>query len=174
MRRSYKPRLRATVAQNAAYLKAMGASATDIDAIHARTQQYLPKQRAPRTEPRISDPALTEAPVIQAVAQLLARHPKVLFAVRQNGGAFTYEKADGRSAPVWFYKIITTQDCTISDFWGILRDGRLFAIEAKRPSWKKPSNEREYRQWAFVKMVQNLGGVGGFVRSADEAAEILR
>lgn len=56
MRRSgFKPRLRDTVSQNAAYLKAMGASATDIDAIHQRTQAYLPKQRGPRKPRTVAD-----------------------------------------------------------------------------------------------------------------------
>jgi hypothetical protein len=126
----------------------------------------IPKQRAA--------PRQLEAPVVAAVAELLAVHPKVLFAVRQNSGAASYEHSSGRYAPVWFYRVVTRQPVTITDFWGILRDGRMFAIECKRPGWKAPHGDREMRQALFIMLVRNVGGVGGFVTSADQLGEILK
>lgn len=114
-----------------------------------------------------------EKHVLTAVGELLAAHPKVLFAVRQNGGALTYSK-DGRQVPVWFYKIVTRQPVRISDYWGILRDGRLFAIECKRPSWRMGTEKRELEQAAFLMLVRNCGGVAGFVTDARRADEILK
>lgn len=115
-----------------------------------------------------------EAPVIAAVADLIEQHPNVLFAVRQNSGSIPYER-DGRPVPVWFYKKIKTpEELTLTDYWGFLKDRRPFAIECKKPSWKSPTTPREFRQRAFLQMIIALGGVGCFVRSAEEAAEALR
>jgi len=114
-----------------------------------------------------------ESDVVRAIGELLAVHPKVLFAVRQNSGAASYEAASGKWAPVWFYHVLTSQPVTITDFWGLLRDGRPFAIEAKREGWKEPSTDRERRQWAFLMLVRNCGGVSGFARNVDEALAII-
>lgn len=118
-------------------------------------------------------PRQLEAPVVAGIADLLAVHPRVLFAVRQNTGAASYEAATGRYAPVYFYKILTGQPMTITDFWGLLRDGRPFAIEAKAPGWKAPKDDRERRQWAFLAMIRNCGGAAGFATSVEEAKAIL-
>ena len=115
----------------------------------------------------------SEAPVINAVADLLAIHPQVLFAVRQNSGAMQVEQG-GRAMPVWFYKIVRkSNDLTITDFWGFMRDGRPFAFEAKRPSWKGPKEPRELKQREFIYLVESIGGIGGFVRSADDVQRLL-
>ena len=111
--------------------------------------------------------------MVSAVAELLSVHPKVLFAVRQNSGAASYEAKSGKWAPVNFYRIVTPQPVTITDFWGIMRDGRMLAIECKRPGWKAPRDDRERRQWAFLQIVANCGGISGFVTSAEEAYAIL-
>ena len=118
------------------------------------------------------DHADLEKHVIADVWPLLAEHPNVLFAVRQNSGALTYEK-DGDSVPVWLCRIVTKQPVRISDFWGFLKDGRPFAMECKRPSWKKPSDKREFEQAAYHMLIQNIGGVAGFVRSEEEARALL-
>jgi hypothetical protein len=62
---------------------------------------------------------------------------------------------------------------TITDFWGFLRDGRPFAIEAKRPSWKGPRDEREFKQANFLAVIRNIGGVSGFAMSADDAKAVI-
>ena len=62
----------------------------DIDAIHGT-------MRAPRQ---------LEAPVVAAISELLAVHPRVLWAARFNSGAASYESVSGRYAPVWFHKFL--------------------------------------------------------------------
>jgi len=120
------------------------------------------------------DPADTEAPVLAAVGELLAVHPQVLLAVRQNSGAMQVTDAKGRSYPVWMYRLVRfPQEVTLPDYWGFLRDGRPYALECKRPSWTKPRDERERKQAAYIRMLECIGGVGGFVRSADEANALL-
>ena len=190
-RRTFRPRLRDTVAANMRALQMLGATDEDIAGHEASIEPYLQKQRGPRKprDPSVADQ--TEAPVIAAVSELLATHPQVAFACRQNAGAFTYQTKAGRTAPVFFFKLLkhSKDDLTLTDFWGFLQVRNLveptdglrvelhrvipFAIEAKRPSWKEPREPREFRQAAFIMLIRNLGGVGGFVRSADEAARIL-
>lgn len=134
------------------------------------------KARKPSGEP-------DEAGVINSVSDLLAFHPRVILAVRQNGGAFTYDTKDGRSAPVWMYKILRgreylMQQTTVTDFWGLIQGAAggcvPFALEAKRPGWTFHfSDERAKKQKAFIEMVKKAGGIGGFVTSADEANALL-
>lgn len=133
----------------------------------------IPHSFKPReTKPRM-DHADLEKHVVRAVSELLAIHPKVLFGVRQNSGGASYEAKSGKFAPIFFYHILTSQPVTITDFWGIMRDGRMFALEAKRPSWKEPKEEREFKQAAFLMLVRNCGGIAGFVRSSEEANALL-
>ena len=121
-----------------------------------------------------TDASELEASVISEVSSLLAKHPAVLFAVRQNSGAAFLTGRDGKDMPVWFYKCITSPEkMRISDFWGILRDGRMFAFECKRRNWTKPSDQREFEQWAFLTMVSNSGGIGRFVTCAEDVLEAL-
>lgn len=133
----------------------------------------LQNEVAPKRERRAPNPEDSEGPVLRAVGELLAVHPQVLLAVRQNSGAMPYER-DGKQIPVWFYKILREpENITLSDYWGFLVDARPFALECKRPSWRGPSSEREVKQLAFIQMFKRLGGIGGFVRSVAEAQRIL-
>ncbi len=137
-----------------------------------------PPPLAPALKPKRTraapSPEDSEGPVLAAVGDLLEVHPQVLLAVRQNSGSMPYER-DGKLIPVWFYKILREpEELTLTDYWGFLSSGRAFAIECKRPSWKRVSTEREERQLAFIRMVQKTGGCGGFVRSADDALQIIR
>ena len=133
----------------------------------------IPHSIKPGKPRQASDNPDNESHVIREVSQLLAVHPKVLFAVRQNSGGASYEAKSGKYAPIFFYKVLTGQPLTITDFWGILRDGRPFALEAKRRDWKEPKDDLERRQWAFLMLVRNVGGVSEFVRGVDEAKLLL-
>lgn len=118
------------------------------------------------TKPNAED---TEAPVLAAVSELLHFHPRVLFAIRQNSGA----AFDG-TKPIWFYRIVKRpRDFTLTDFWGVTTDNLPWAIECKRPSWREPRTERELKQQAFIRIVQESGGIGAFVRSVEEAQKCL-
>lgn len=116
-----------------------------------------------------------EGPVVAAISELLAVHPLVAIAVRQNSGMASYEAKSGKYAPVHFYKLLTNANTqTIVDFWGLLKDGRMYAIEAKAPGWSHPRNDREYKQANFLFTVRNCGGIGIFATSAEQVAEALR
>jgi len=116
-----------------------------------------------------SDKHELEASVIAEISKLLAHHPNVLFACRSNSGAAYMLGRDGKEMPVTFNRIIRSPvQMRISDFWGILRDGRPLAIECKRRSWTKPTDQREHEQAAFLQMVRDAGGVGIFATCAED------
>lgn len=169
----FKPSLREQRSAVARQLGFMASAAPDdkreqAEAFAASAQASIkPKrERGPRRD--------LEGPVVSAISELLGVHPRVLFAVRQNSGAASYEAKSGQYAPVHFYRILTGQPVTITDFWGILRDGRMLAIEAKAPGWKEPRTDREFKQAAFLMLVRNCGGIGIFATSADDVAQELK
>jgi len=132
-------------------------------------QKAQVKQKRERAAPRD-----LEGPVVAAISELLAVHPKILFAVRQNSGMASYEAKSGRYAPVHFYRILTHgKEITVVDFWGILKDGRVFACEAKAPGFREPRTDREFAQANFLALVRNAGGLALFATSVDEVAAVL-
>ena len=111
-----------------------------------------------------------EDAVLREVGELLSKHPAVLFAVRQNSGMAYNESR----APVYFYRWVkSVKKMRISDFWGMLKSGVMFALEGKNRTWKKPSGERELEQKEFLDAVASAGGVSGFVTSAEQAMAII-
>ena len=130
------------------------------------------KQRAAA---KPTDPTQLEAAVSREIAEVLAIHPKVLFALRINSGS-----AKIGDVPIWFWKWVRRRgvEMTVTDYIGCMTDGRWFAIEAKARSWKGTSGEgekaaRERKQQAFINVVISAGGVGGFAVSGEQALEIL-
>jgi len=116
-----------------------------------------------------------EADVVRAVSELLAVHPRVLYALRMNSGAASYETASGKYAPVWFHIWVRSPgQVRMSDFYGATRDCRILALECKRPGWTAPTNKREYEQAAFLMLVRNAGGIGEFVTNAEQVECLLR
>jgi hypothetical protein len=111
-----------------------------------------------------------EETVMREVSALLAHHPKVLFAIRQNSGMS--QNASG--TPIWFYRWVRSRTkMRVTDFWGLLTDKRMFALEAKNRLWKAPSGEREFEQQEFLTTIREAGGVAGFVTSAEQAQRII-
>lgn len=163
-RRGFRPSYRDVLAQNNAADRFYAAQA----GVEPRAQSVIAPVRQ-RAAPR-----QLEAPVVAAISELLAVHPKVLFAVRQNSGMASYEAKSGKYQPVFFYRILTHKDVTITDFWGILKDGRMFAVEAKAPGWYKVRSDRELRQKLFLMLVRNSGGIGIFATDVSDVAEALK
>ena len=151
-------------------------SANKADRYYAAMAGVEPQNQsviAPKRER--AAPISREGPVVAAISELLAVHPKVAFAVRQNSGMASYEAKSGAYAPVYFYRILTEpKTFTITDFWGFLRDGRMYAFEAKAPGFKAPHGEREFKQAAFLSLVANCGGISGFVTDVSQVAEALK
>ena len=175
--RAKKPTLNEQIRMNEAALKAMCRFNGKPEPEGFDTPEKVKRERAVVNP---SDPNELEAAVMREVGQVLSSHPKVMFAIRQNSGSVEMELAGGKTAPVWFYRWIKRKsDMTITDFWGMLVDGRMFAIECKERKWKMSGEntvkgKREFKQWNFIFTVKYAGGVGGFVTSAEQALEILK
>ena len=133
-----------------------------------------PKKRILRENP-IGEQDYSESGVLKEISELLAKHPKVLIAVRQNSGATSYENTAGKTIPLWFYRWIRRpEDMTIVDFWGFTTDFKPFAIEAKNRKWKKCSDKRELNQLAYIKQIISFGGRAGFATCLEDAISILK
>lgn len=123
-----------------------------------------------------SETDTSEDAVMREVAEVIQKHPSILFSVRQNSGS-----AEMGGRPVWFWKWLRRNgvEMTITDIWGMLTDGRMFAIEVKERNWKGVGSgdtakaTRERRQEAFINVVISRGGVGGFVTCAEDAIKCL-
>lgn len=126
-------------------------------------------------------PRQLEAPVVAAISELLAVHPRVLWAARFNSGAASYDAGNGRYSPVWFHKFLRMPEkIRMPDFYGQTLErhtcglwSKAIAIEAKAPGWTKPRDDREREQAAFLKMVRDAGGIGIFATSAQDVADAL-
>lgn len=154
------------------------------DPRRAEHLERLERERAAVKPKRVVKPSgkPLEAPVIAAISELLAVHPRVLIALRMNSGSLTYTAANGKQVPVWMHKWLRSPEkMRMSDFFGILNcnyventlDYRTFAIEAKAPGWTKPTNEREEEQAAFLDLITRHGGRAGFATSVEEARAII-
>ena len=167
----FKPSLKKTVAEHEKAIRWMcnmaGKPVPEEFAEKPAAPVATPK---PRKQPTASDPHQLEASAQREVFSVLAKHPAVLFAVRQNSGA-----AMSADTPIWFYRWARRNgvEMTLTDFWGMLRDGRMFAMECKRRDWRKVSGAREIQQQAFIDVVKSAGGVGGFVTCAEDAIALL-
>lgn len=116
-----------------------------------------------------------ERHVLKAVGELLAVHPKVSYALRVNSGAASFEAASGRYKPVWFHTWIrAASPYKMPDYFGATVDGRTIAFECKKPSWSKPTDEREQQQLAFLLLIRELGGIARFVTDAEQVNDALR
>lgn len=173
MKPTAKKSLRETLADNQKAMRYYAAMSGKPS--HEPALVMPPKKERVTREP--SDD--TEAPVLRAVGELLAKHHTVLFAIRQNSGMryseYTNAAGEKKESYTWFYKWARrrSKNMRITDYWGLLTDGRMFAIECKRPSWTKPTDDREREQLEFILTVRYAGGLAGFARSADEAQSIL-
>lgn len=109
--------------------------------------------------PRERAPGASEAQVLNAVLGLLRRHPAVAWAQRMNVAAFETDDRYVRCGWVG-----------ASDVIGQMRDGRFLAVEVKRERGGVVSEAQQ----AFLDLVRRFGGVAGVVRSADEAALLIK
>lgn len=148
--------------------------------------------------PKLVLKGASEKQNMQAIRQLLLKHPNVLFAERRNGGAREDEHEDKQGnvkrSWTWFYEIVKCPvmslvpqsgkhgSCLVSvhgmvavDFEGWLTDNRPFAIEVKEGDWRhnKKLTPREAKQLARIDFIRERGGVAGFATSVDEAQKII-
>ena len=98
-----------------------------------------------------------EAAALREVLKVLRNHPAVAWCERQNTGAV---KVDGRFIRYGW------RGC--SDLLGMLKDGRLLAVEVKAPRGQLRPEQKE-----FLSLVQRFGGVAFGARNALDAIKAL-
>lgn len=129
-------------------------------AIVSEQTQVRPKadSGAHRRDVPVSQVRPLEKDVLKAVLAALRVHPVVGFAWRANTGSFEVGKrrirAGFRGQP---------------DVLGMLRDGRLLAVEVKRPG-ERPTPD----QGAFLEKVRANGGVAVVATSVDDVLATLQ
>jgi hypothetical protein len=126
-------------------------------------EQYAARQKA-RAKPAgveacaaFSRLYSAEADVLKAVLATLEMHPKVAWVARMNSGAFEVE---GRFIKAGF------KGC--SDILGMLKGGRLLAVECKSSKGKETAD-----QAAFGARVAEEGGLYFVARSVDDVMGAL-
>ena len=123
-----------------------------------------PKPRAPR-KPSADG---TEADVMRAVFDLLRAHRRVAWFMRINSGAVS----DG-DRHVVFYRLYMrgarVKTRGVSDYLGMLDDGRMFLLECKRPGLRKATPEQQ----ELIDVCQLYGGLAAVVQSVEDVVEVL-
>ena len=107
----------------------------------------------PEPTPRTND--RPEAAALVEVLKVLRNHPAVAWCERQNSGAAT---VNGRFIRFGW------RGC--SDLLGMLRDGRLLAVEVKARSGRLRAEQRD-----FLALVRRFGGVAFVAR---DCRDVLR
>lgn len=101
------------------------------------------------------------------VIRYLQLERRVKFFIRINGGGRMI-----KGVFIWFYKLfvgnVEQKGKGVSDIVGMLRGGRFFAIEVKRPD-EKPTAE----QAAFLALVREAGGASGVACNWQQAKAII-
>jgi len=117
---------------------------------------------------RLAPPDPLETERLAGIASYLALEKRVRFFVRVNGGGRIL-KGGGF---FWFYRLFfdgkEQKGKGLPDLIGMLRDGRFFAIEAKRPGEKKTPEQAE-----FLEMVRMTGGISGVAENWMQARKII-
>lgn len=127
----------------------------------------VPEKRAyTKREPKEGEiKPMLEKDIQKAIIMLLKRHPKVAMVGRFNSGQSVETNADGTMRYMSFNSIRG-----FSDIHGMMRGGKAFYIEVKRPGSGPP---RDQDQINFINLIRENGGLSGFAYSVDDALEIL-
>lgn len=130
--------------------------------IERRFAGESPTKAAPAGKPfKLRPYEPRESAVLSSILQALNFYPKVAFAHRINSGAYTVGEGAGR-------RFIRFGFPGCSDILGMMTDGRLLAIEVKRPSGKATE-----AQAAFLQQVSSHGGVAFVAHGVSELKEYL-
>lgn len=99
-----------------------------------------------------------EKDILKAIMQLLKKHPKIAKVWRQNSGVF-------REGDRWIRANTATG---MSDIMGVLKNGRMLAIEVKTETGVVKAHQHE-----FLNSIANAGGLAFVARSVDDVMEKL-
>jgi hypothetical protein len=114
-----------------------------------------------------------EKDIQKDIISMLRVHPKVALVEAHNSGAAYMTGRNGEEFPMWFNHIYM-KGLRMPDVHATLKGGaRRFVIECKRPPFKGPRDEREREQAAYLKVINEAGGIGIFATSVDDVLNVL-
>lgn len=163
--------MRETLTQNLSAEKALFAGMDEGDPKYAqakarldRLAEAIPPKRDRVKRPVDGKPAQPlERDIQKACLQLLRSHPKVGMVWRQNSGTFTEQNPDGSQ------RYITANTMPgMSDIAGVLRGGRAFFLEVKRPG-QKPSRLQQY----FLQRAREAGAFAEVISDPEQILKLL-
>lgn len=124
--------------------------------------QYGPsKRRTKKAAVRL--PKESEADILKAIMRLLKHHPKVAKVWRQNSGTFALQYGP----KTHYFRANTARG--MSDIMGILKTGKMIALEVKSAKGRVSEHQEE-----FLQQIRDGGGIAAVVRSVDDVLEILK
>lgn len=107
-----------------------------------------------------------ETKVQNDIMCMLSWHPKIAWAMVTTTGEF---RVRGGYITIGAYYINGEKHKDgLSDIIGMLKGGRLFVIEVKKPG-ETPTPP----QWEFINFVNDMGGLAGFADSVEMARELI-
>jgi hypothetical protein len=130
-------------------------------AIDAKIAELRAKMDAPKRERKATKPL--EKSIQKDVMKLLRKHPKVARVWRQNS---MQAKFTDRYGGVRRVNANTAKG--MADIMGVLTNGRMLAIEMKRPG-----DNPERHQQAFLNSINIAGGLAFVARSVADVIEAL-
>lgn len=122
-----------------------------------------PKRRARGKVRHRSDPL--ERDIQRVILEALRLHPAVAHIARTNTGAGRFMGKDGKAG-----RFVRFGFQGQSDLTGVAKDGRVIAIEVKRP---KTRNNLSLEQRAYLDQVREAGGYAGVATCVEDAFAIV-
>ena len=106
-----------------------------------------------------------ERDIQRVILQALRLHPAVARIERTNTGAGRFVGKDGKAGRFVRYGFAGQADLS-----GLAKDGRVIAIEVKRPGTRK---DLRPEQAEYLRQVREAGGLAGVATCAEEAFAIV-
>lgn len=126
-------------------------------------QQELPSKRNKITRPVDGKPVVYEKDIQKAILQAIQLRPDVVFVGRFNRGQAVATDGYGNTRYTNFNTVKG-----FPDLHGLLRGGRAFYIEVKRPDGRTSPDQR-----LFLDKALGGGAYAGVATSVEEALQIL-
>lgn len=149
-KRTGRKSLRDTLLQNEAAMSFYATMANKPTPERMISLPNAPKPRVKSTEPRVD---LLEKDIQKQILMLLRKHPKIHWVARFNSGTFM----DGDRY------ITSNSQRGMSDILGMLKGGRLMAIECKTRTGKIQPHQQE-----FLDLISAGGGLAFVARSVED------
>lgn len=174
-RPTFKPSLKNTVARHRAVLDALCDSAGKPRMSETQVEARIAARPVRQQIRKPSDPSkVLERDFQREALKFLRRHPKVGILLRWNSGAMLGQHGQ----PVFFYRLFLSMLAPVdelgrdtsmrtdglSDVGGVLRGGRAWFCELKKPGEKPTKEQREFMECARLS--------GAHVGTAENMAEL--